>query len=90
MASLLGESLEATPTSAYQMAFDLASLGDEGLVTALLPLLVMLVSMQVFVSTLIFWVIIGFAFVSYVQSTLLRPVFRQLEAPDGPNVQLMD
>lgn len=39
MASLLGESLEATPTSAYQMAFDLASLGDEGLVTALLPLL---------------------------------------------------
>mgnify|MGYP007087792588 CR=1 FL=1 len=56
----------------------------------LLPLLVMLVSMQVFVSTLIFWVIIGFAFVSYVQSTLLRPVFRQLEAPDGPNVQLMD
>ena len=56
----------------------------------LLPLLVMLVSMQVFVSTLIFWVIIGFAFVSYVQSTLLRPVFRQLEAPNGPNVQLMD
>ena len=39
MASLLGESLETAPATAYQMAFDLASLGDEGLVTALLPLL---------------------------------------------------
>lgn len=39
VASLLGESLDAVPATAYQMAFDLASLGDEGLVTALLPLL---------------------------------------------------
>lgn len=56
----------------------------------LLPLLIALVSMNVFVSTMIFWVILGFAFVSFIQSSLLRPVFRQLEKPEGPNVQLMD
>lgn len=56
----------------------------------LLPVLVLLISMQTFVSTLIFWVILGFSFVSYLQSCLLRPVFHQLELPTGPNVQLMD
>ena len=56
----------------------------------LLPVLVLLISMQTFVSTLIFWVILGFSFVSYLQSCLLRPVFHQLEPPTGPNVQLMD
>lgn len=56
----------------------------------LLPLLIALVSMNVFLSTMIFWVILGFAFVSFIQSSLLRPVFRQLEKPEGPNVQLMD
>lgn len=56
----------------------------------LLPVLIAFVSMQVFLSTLIFWIIIGFAFVSYMQSSLMRPVFHQLEKPDGPNVQLMD
>lgn len=56
----------------------------------LLPVLVLLISIQTFVSTLIFWVILGFSFVSYLQSCLLRPVFHQLEPPTGPNVQLMD
>ena len=56
----------------------------------LLPLLIALVSMNAFVSTMIFWVIIGFAFISYAQASLMRPVFRQLEKAEGPNVQLMD
>ncbi len=56
----------------------------------LLPLLIALVSMNAFVSTMIFWVIIGFAFISYSQASLMRPVFRQLEKAGGPNVQLMD
>ena len=56
----------------------------------LLPLLIVLVSMNAFVSTMIFWVIIGFAFISYAQASLMRPVFRQLEKAEGPNVQLMD
>lgn len=39
MATLLTDSFTKAPTVAYQIAFDLAALGDEGLVTVLLPLL---------------------------------------------------
>lgn len=45
----------------------------------LAPVLVLLVSMQVFVQTLIFWVVIGFAFLCYLQESLLKSVYSQLE-----------
>lgn len=45
----------------------------------LLPVLILLLSAQVFVQTLIFWVVIGFSFVSYIQSTILKSVFGELE-----------
>ena len=45
----------------------------------LLPLLIALVSMQTFVYTLVFWFMLGFACVSYLQASIMRPVFRQLE-----------
>ena len=41
--------------------------------------LLVLISVPVFVQTLIFWVIIGFAFVSFIESSILKPVFQQLE-----------
>ena len=45
----------------------------------LLPVILLLISVPVFVQTLIFWVIIGFAFVSFLTSSILKPVFRELE-----------
>lgn len=45
----------------------------------LLPVILLLISVPVFVQTLIFWVIIGFAFVSFLTSSILKPVFQQLE-----------
>lgn len=45
----------------------------------LLPLLVLLLSVQVFIQTLIFWVIIGFGFVNYIESSMLKSVFKELE-----------
>ena len=45
----------------------------------LLPVILLLISVPVFVQTLIFWVIIGFAFVSFIESSILKPVFQQLE-----------
>lgn len=45
----------------------------------LLPVILVLISVPVFVQTLIFWVIIGFAFVSFLTSSILKPVFQQLE-----------
>lgn len=45
----------------------------------LLPVILVLISVPVFVQTLIFWVIIGFAFVSFIESSILKPVFQQLE-----------
>lgn len=45
----------------------------------LLPLIILILSAQVFVQTLVFWVIIGFGFVSYMGATLLKPVFQELE-----------
>lgn len=45
----------------------------------LLPVILVLISVPVFVQTLIFWVVIGFAFVSFLTSSILKPVFQQLE-----------
>ena len=45
----------------------------------LLPVILVLISVPVFVQTLIFWVIIGFAFVSFLTSSILKPVFQELE-----------
>ena len=45
----------------------------------LLPVTRVLISGPVFVQTLIFWVVIGFAFVSFIESSILKPVFQQLE-----------
>lgn len=57
---------------------------------ALLPVLIAYVSLKVFFSTLIYWIILGFAFGSYLSASLMAPVFRQMEKPDGPDVQLFD
>ncbi|MGN1026673.1 MAG: YesL family protein [Faecousia sp.] len=45
----------------------------------LLPVILLVISVPLFVQTLIFWVIIGFAFVSFLTSSILKPVFQQLE-----------
>ncbi len=45
----------------------------------LLPVILLLISVPVFVQTLIFWVIIGFAFMAFLQESLLRSVYEQLE-----------
>ena len=45
----------------------------------LLPVILVLISVPVFVQTLIFWVVIGFAFVIFIESSILKPVFQQLE-----------
>lgn len=59
-------------------------------VLALLPVLIAYVSLKVFFPTLIYWIILGFAFGSYLSASLMAPVFRQMEKPDGPDVQLFD
>lgn len=48
-------------------------------VMELLPLILFLVSVPVFVQTLIFWVTVGFGFMTYLQTIVLKPVFAQLE-----------
>lgn len=48
---------------------------------SLLPLLIALASLSLFAKSLIFWTILGLALISFLQSLLLRPVFRQLEPP---------
>ena len=54
-----------------------------------LPLLILALSIQTFLNTLVFWLAIGFGFTGYMSSTLLRPVFRELENQGGPGVQVM-
>ena len=54
-----------------------------------MPLLILSISIQTFLNTLVFWLAIGFGFTGYMSSTLLRPVFRELENQDGPGVQVM-
>ena len=45
----------------------------------LLPLIILALSLNVFIQTLIFWVFIGFAFTAYMGTLLLKPVFDELE-----------
>ncbi len=54
-----------------------------------LPVLIAYVSMQVFINTLVFWLVIGFGFVSYVTTSLLMPIFKEMEGENGPNMKLM-
>ncbi len=44
-----------------------------------LPLIIAVLSLKVFAQTLIFWLFIGFAFVAFLNSTMLKKVFAQLE-----------
>lgn len=45
----------------------------------LLPLVIAYFSLNTFISTLVFWLFIGFSFACFVASQLLVPVFQQLE-----------
>lgn len=56
----------------------------------LLPLIIAFFSMETFLSTMVFWLTLGFAFISYVCSILLMPVFREMEAPGGPNMKILN
>ena len=60
------------------------------IVLNLLPLIIAFFSLQTFLSTLVFWLTLGFGFVSYLCSILLSPVFREMEAPGGPNMGVMN
>ena len=50
------------------------------LLLSALPVVVMVLSMETFLKTLIFWLSIGFGFTAYMAATLLKPVFAELEA----------
>lgn len=55
-----------------------------GALILILPLLYRYASPTTFLYTLFFWLVVGFAFISYLCSRLLRPVFEELErSPDG-------
>lgn len=56
----------------------------------LLPLIIAFFSMETFLSTMVFWLTLGFGFVSYLCSILLLPVFREMEAPGGPNMKILN
>ena len=51
-----------------------------------MPLLILLLSLETFLNTLVFWLTIGFGFTAYMAATLLKPVFVELE---NGNVQIM-
>lgn len=55
----------------------------------ILPVLILMISPETFLETLVFWLTLGFAFSSYLGSVLLVPVFTEMEAPGGPNLQPM-
>lgn len=46
---------------------------------SILPFLIAYLSLNTFVNTLVFWLMIGFGFVNYLDSCLMAPVFRELE-----------
>lgn len=56
------------------------------LVLCAMPVLIAVVSVQTFLQTLIFWLAVGFGFISYMSSVLLKPVFSELETG---SVQIM-
>lgn len=56
------------------------------LLLSALPLVVMALSIETFLKTLVFWLAIGFGFTAYMSANLLRSVFEELETG---NVQVM-
>ena len=54
-----------------------------------LPVIVAVISIQTFLTTLVFWITVGFGFIGYGSAALVRPVFRELEDADGKGVQVM-
>lgn len=54
-----------------------------------LPVLIAYFSIPTFIRTLVFWLTLGFGFTSFVTSTLLVPVFKQIETPGGSNIQIV-
>ena len=56
------------------------------LLLSALPLVVMVLSIETFLKTLVFWLAIGFGFTAYMSANLLKPVFTELE---NGNVQVM-
>lgn len=55
----------------------------------ILPVLILMISPGTFLETLVFWLTLGFGFSSYLGSVLIVPVFKEMEAPGGPNIQPM-
>lgn len=53
----------------------------------LLPVIILVLSIDVFLETLVFWVFIGFAFTTYLETQILKPVFTELEQ-DTENIRL--
>ena len=49
------------------------------LVMIYLPIIILTLDLNVFLQTLIFWIFIGFAFTTYMQTIILKPVFAELE-----------
>lgn len=56
------------------------------LLLSAMPLLILMISLETFLKTMVFWLTIGFAFTAFMSANLLKPVFRELESG---NVQLM-
>lgn len=56
---------------------------------SVLPILILVLSPETFVSTMVFWLTLGFAFTGYMSGILLKPVFKELEDTEGPGVQVM-
>lgn len=56
----------------------------------LLPLIIAFFSVETFLSTMVFWLTLGFGFISYLCSILLMSVFKEMEAPGGPNMRILN
>lgn len=58
----------------------------------LAPVLLLYFSTVMFFRTLLFWLLIGFSFIVYMCTSLLKPVFKELETPNDegkPSVSIM-
>ena len=53
----------------------------------LLPLILLSISLNAFLQTLIFWVVVGFSFTTYMEVVILKPVFAELEG-DKENIKI--
>lgn len=51
------------------------------IVFTVVPFILPFISLEAFMKTLIFWVIIGFAFLCYMSNLMLRPIYKILESP---------